>query len=230
MGLCRDLRAHGTHHGAGDVPIQGKQLMTHAPRPVEPGEAFAQLGRIKLDETTLDSVFQQIADLAKRTIPGVSEASVTLVQGGGARTAAFTGELALSLDESQYRLGYGPCLEAAFSATTQVVKDMASETRWPNWTPHGLQAGARSSLSIGLPVQETLTAALNLHATERDAFDDAVAVAVAQTFASYATVAMANAYVVDAKKTLAQHMEAAMESRAVIEQTALVATATSPKP
>ena len=191
--------------------------MTHTSPSMEPNEAFTQLGRIKLYETTLEGVFQQISDLAKRTIPGVSEASVTLVQGKGARTAAFTGELALALDESQYQLGHGPCLEAASSATTQVVNDMASETRWPDWAPRSVQAGAHSSLSIGLPVQDALTGALNLYATKPDTFDDD-AIAVAQTFASYASVAMANAYVVESKKTLAQHMEAAMESRAVIEQ------------
>jgi AmiR/NasT family two-component response regulator len=41
---------------------------------------------------------------------------------------------------------------------------------------------------------------------------------VAQTFAGYAAVALANAHLYDAQATLAQHMQAAMENRAVIEQ------------
>ena len=186
-------------------------------QPIDPTDAFAQLGRIKLSETDLDGVFQQIADLAKRTIPGVSEVSVTLVRHRRAHTAAFTGDLALALDESQYRLGHGPCLDAASSTTTQLVTDMTTEDRWPDWTSRAREAGAHSSLSIGLPVQETVTGALNLYATAADAFDDD-AIALAQTFAGYAAVAMANAYLYDAKATLAQHMEAAMAGRAVIEQ------------
>ncbi len=67
---------------------------------------------------------------------------------------------------------------------------MTSEDRWPDWTSRALQAGAHSSLSIGLPVQEAVTGALNLYAAEPHAFGDD-AVAVAQTFASYASVAMA---------------------------------------
>jgi transcriptional regulator with GAF, ATPase, and Fis domain len=94
---------------------------------------------------------------------------------------------------------------------------MATESRWPDWTSRALQAGAHSSLSIGLPVHEAVSGALNLYATEPGAFDDD-AVTVARTFAGYATVAMANAYLYDAKTTLAQHMEMAMKSRAVIEQ------------
>jgi transcriptional regulator with GAF, ATPase, and Fis domain len=184
---------------------------------MEPTDAFAQLGRIKLSETDLNGVLQQVADLAKRTIPGVNEASVTLVEGKGAHTPAFTGALALALDESQYELGHGPCLAAASSTTTQAIADMTSENRWPGWTSRALQAGAHSSLSIGLPVQEAVTGALNLYAIKPHAFGDD-AVAAAKTFASYATVAMANAYLYDVKTTLAQHMEMAMKSRAVIEQ------------
>ncbi len=190
--------------------------MTDA-QPMEPTDAFAQLGRIKLSETDLNGVFQQVADLAKRTIPGVTEASVTLVHGKGAHTPAFTGQLGLALDEAQYELGHGPCLTAASSTDIQAVTDMTSENRWPDWTSRALQAGAHSSLSIGLPVQEAVTGALNLYATKPHAFGDD-AIAVAQTFASYASVAMANAYLYDAKTTLAQHMEAALASRAVIEQ------------
>jgi GAF domain-containing protein len=123
----------------------------------------------------------------------------------------------LDLDESQYRLGHGPCLNAALSTSTQHIVDMASESRWPDWTAEARQTGVHSSLSIGLPVQEAVTGALNIYATAPDAFDQD-ALDVAQTFASYAEVAMANAYLYNAQTTLAQHMEIAMRSRAVIEQ------------
>ncbi len=190
--------------------------MTHA-RPMESVDAFAQLGRIKLSETDLNGVFQQVAELAKRTIPGASEVSVTLVRNHDAHTPAFTGGLALALDEAQYKLGHGPCLDAAASTSTQHIANMTSDSRWPDWTSQACEAGARSSLSIGLPVQESVTGALNIYATEPDAFDED-ALAVARTFASYAEVAMANAYLYNAQTTLAQHREIAMRSRAVIEQ------------
>ena len=184
---------------------------------MQPVDAFTRLGRIKLSETDLNGVFQQIADLAKLTIPGASEVSVTLVENKRAQTPAFTGDLALALDESQYELGHGPCLEAAVSTSIQHIVDMTSETRWPDWTRRASEAGAGGSLSIGLPVQEGVTGALNIYATESDALDEHV-LAVAQTFASYAEAAMANAYLYNAKTTLAQHLEIAMRSRAVIEQ------------
>jgi GAF domain-containing protein len=94
---------------------------------------------------------------------------------------------------------------------------MSSENRWPDWTPRALEAGVNSTLSIGLPIDQQVSGALNIYATEPEAFDDE-AVGVAQTFARYAAVALANAHLYDATTTLAEHMRIAMESRAVIEQ------------
>jgi GAF domain-containing protein len=185
--------------------------------PLDPTEAFAQLGRIKLRDTDLDGVLKTISYLAKRTIPGADEVSVTLIRGKGAHTAAFTGGLALNLDESQYEHGHGPCLDAAAAAATMSVLEMTDEQRWPDWTARCIELGVRSSLSIGLPVQDTVTGALNIYAVKPDAFDDD-AILLGQTFAGYAAVALANAHLYDTTASLAQNMQAAMESRAVIEQ------------
>jgi GAF domain-containing protein len=192
------------------------QLMTNT-EPMDPSQAFAQLGRIKLSDTDLNGVLQTIAGLAKRTIPGASEVSVTLVRGKGAHTAAFTGDLARSLDESQYEAGHGPCLDASAATAVMSVPEMTSETRWPQWAARARELGVNSSLSVGLPVQDTVTGALNIYATKPDAFDDD-AIVLGQTFAGYAAVALANAHLYDTTASLAQQMQAAMDSRAVIEQ------------
>jgi GAF domain-containing protein len=185
--------------------------------PLEPTDAFAQLGRIKLNETDIDGVLRKVADLAKRTISGVDEASVTVIRGKNAHTAAYTGDLALSLDEWQYVERAGPCLEAATTGATVSVNEIADESRWPGYIPHAMEAGVRSSLSVGLPLYERVTGALNLYATKPDAFDEDATV-LAQTFSGYAAVALANAHLYAATATLAQHLQAAMENRAVIEQ------------
>jgi GAF domain-containing protein len=185
--------------------------------PVDPLDAFAQLGRIRLGDTNLDGVLDQIAALAKRSIPGVADVSVTLVRGKGPHSAAFTGDLALALDETQYEQGHGPCLDAAASGGVFSVPDMSSETRWPELAQRALRAGCHSSLSIGLPVHDGAVGALNIYALKPYAFDDD-AVDLAQTFASYAGIALANAYLYDSTATLAEHMQKALENRAVIEQ------------
>jgi GAF domain-containing protein len=186
-------------------------------QPLEPSDAFAELGRIKLADTDIDAVLDKIAELAQRAIPGADDVSITLMRGKGAHTAAFIGDLALACDERQYERGHGPCLDAANTAATLLIDDMQQETRWPDYTGSAVDAGAHSSLSIGLPVHEAVTGALNIYATKPDAFDDD-AIMLAQTFAGYAAVALANAHLYDTQASLARHMEAAMEHRAVIEQ------------
>ena len=190
--------------------------MTHV-EPMDPHEAFAELGRIRLADVDIDTLLDKIAQLAKRTIPGASEVSVTLLRGSHPQTAAFTGELALSLDEKQYERGYGPCMDAAETNTSLMVPATGTEQRWPGWAETAAKAGAHSSLSVGLPVHEQVTGALNIYAVTPDAFDDD-AIAIAQTFAGFAAVALANAHLYESQATLAGHMQKAMESRAVIEQ------------
>jgi GAF domain-containing protein len=184
---------------------------------MDPNEAFGELGRVKLDEVDLDAMLDRIAQLAKRTIPRTHEVSVTLLRGDDAHTAVSTGDLALTLDRWQYEQGAGPCLDASAATASLSIPDMSNEPRWPDWAQRALQAGAHSSLSIGLPVHDKIAGALNVYATETGAFDDD-AITLAQTFAGYAAVALANVHLYETQATLAAHMQKAMESRAVIEQ------------
>jgi GAF domain-containing protein len=180
-------------------------------------DAFAELGRIKFIETDLDVVLAKVADLAKRTIPGADEVSVSLVGAGGGHTAAFTGGLGLILDEWQYQHGHGPCLAAAAANITVTVADMAGESRWPQWVGRAIDAGVHSCLAVGLPLQESVSGALNVYATTPNAFDED-AIILAETFGGYAAVAMANAHQYDSTGTLTERTQAAMDSRALIEQ------------
>ena len=184
--------------------------------PLDLNEAFIHLGRIRYDEADLKTVLNHIAEVAKQTIPGTREVSVTLVQGSEAYTAAYTGELALKLDEWQYAQGRGPCLDAATTGTVLMVPDMAEETRWPDWAARARASGAGSSLSIGLPIQEALVGALNIYGAAPRAFD--AVTEPARTFAGHAAIALANAHLYDSTATLARQMQEAMHSRAVIEQ------------
>src|ERR1700756_4225432 len=124
--------------------------------PPDPLVAFAELGRMKLGESDLQAVLGRVAELARRTLPGMAGASVTLVESDRAFTAAFSGQLALDLDETQYRDGFGPCLEVAQSAGTVTVPDMAAATPWPAFAPQSLAFGAHSSLWVAPPSAEAL--------------------------------------------------------------------------
>ena len=184
---------------------------------VQPQDAFAELARITLADHSLDSVMDTIATLAKSTLQLDGEVSVTLVERGKASTVAQTGHLARELDERQYDRGYAPCLDCIEGGEPLIVSNMDDEPRWPDWAKSAAGAGAGSSMSMPVPLQREVFAALNIYSLERDAFDDA-AVELASTFAAYAGVALANMHLYTAQGQVAEQLQTAMRSRAIIEQ------------
>ena len=184
----------------------------------------------RLIETTdgpLPTLMQRIADTAKEVLPPVVEASVTFTRANSdGWTAATTGDLATHLDEVQYGLGHGPCMDAASGGQTLHVRDFNTDDRWPDYNPRALAAGARSSLSVPLPIQQHIVAALNLYADEVDAFseDD---IELAHEIAGIGAVAVTNAVLYESVAELAEQLQEAMTSRAVIEQAKGVLVATS---
>jgi GAF domain-containing protein len=189
-----------------------------ADRPLpDPRDGVAELARLPFDTMTLDAMLQRIAELAKELIPGAAEASVTLIANDKAHTAAYTGQLAVDLDESQYGRGYGPCLEAAVGEEIREITDAREETRWPDYARTAAERGSLSSLSVPLPVREGIHGGLNLYAVEADGFDDD-ARHVSRAFASYAAVAVHNMHLYESTRDQAEHLDTAMKTRAVIEQ------------
>jgi hypothetical protein len=119
----------------------------------EARDAFAQLGELSFDNTSMNAMLQRIAELAKQVIPGVEEASVSLIANDKATSAAYTGQLALDLDETQYGRGYGPCLEAAVGEEIREITDARTETRWPDYARISAERGSLSSLSVPVPAR-----------------------------------------------------------------------------
>jgi GAF domain-containing protein len=179
--------------------------------------AFYALAALNFSEESMTSVMERVAVLTKETVPGASEVSVTLVEDREAFTVAFTGQLAVDLDERQYEQDAGPCLSCITDGEPVVIERMGSDERWPDWAQAAVRHGARSSLSIPVPLQPSVSAALNLYSTQERAFDDE-AVDIAKAFASYAAVALANMQLYEAQGKVAEQLQAAMQSRAVIEQ------------
>jgi GAF domain-containing protein len=177
---------------------------------------FAELGQIKLSETDVDGICERIVDLARRSLPNADEASVTIVRDGSARSAAAD-ERARRLDELQYDQLGGPSLLAATENVAVRVTDTTEDDRWEGWAAVAASLDIHSVLSVGLAIADTVTGAITLYSETPDAFPGET-VALAQVFARYAAVALANAHLYDTTASLAEHMRRAMEHRAVIEQ------------
>jgi GAF domain-containing protein len=171
--------------------------------------AFAELGRMDMASMELADVLARVADLAKQTIAGAAEASVTLVDAGRGSTGAYTGPRALRLDETQYGPSGGPCTAAAEAGAVFVIDDMETEGRWPHFTQRAIEQAVYSTASVGMPMRQTVNSALNLYGDTRLAFDHE-SVAIAQRFSAYAAVALANAHLYRSTAELAGQLQAAI--------------------
>jgi len=180
-------------------------------------QALEQLGRLALREHSMKSILQAVVDLAKTVLPGDPEASITLLVNDKPTTAVFTGQLALDCDESQYGHGYGPCLHPASTGELTEIANMQAETRWRDYVQRAAARGALSSLSVPLPISEGVLGALNIYAREVNAFDEDSRSAAVR-FAPYAGVAVANMYAYQDARNLADNLQKALDSRAIIDQ------------
>jgi GAF domain-containing protein len=188
-------------------------------QPANAAEALERLGRLSLRDLSMESLLQTVADLSKSVLPGSPEASVTLLVKGRPTTVASTGQLAVDLDESQYECGHGPCLHAARTGELTEIADTRADSRWPDYLPRAVERGCLSSLSVPLAVdaEEPVTGALNFYARQPDAFDEESR-AVGTRFGPYAAVAAGNLYAYRSARDLADNLQRALESRAVIDQ------------
>lgn len=182
-------------------------------------EALERLGQLSLRELSMETLLQTVAELANSVMPGDTETSVSLLVRDVPSTVVSTGQLAVDVDESQYAYDHGPCLHAARTGELVEVADTRTDLRWPEYMPRAAERGALSSLSVPLAIDADaqLAGALNIYGMKADAFDEE-ARAAAVSFGPYAAVAAGNLHAYQSARDMADNLQAALESRAVIDQ------------
>jgi GAF domain-containing protein len=183
----------------------------------DPLHAFAELARIVVGAQPPAQTLHRVAELAKETLDGVEDVSLTVIEDGRARSVIFTGPLAVDLDERQYEAGFGPCLDAAKTGQTIVVDSRQDDSPYRQFARVAGRAGVRHTVSVGLPLAQRSIGGLNIYRTADSPFTPAL-LEHAQVFAGHAAVAVANVTSHANAVNEATHLRRAIESRAVIEQ------------
>jgi GAF domain-containing protein len=183
-----------------------------------PDEALIQLAGILIAEQSLDKTLRQVLDLACGAMACGDDGGITLLEREGPRTAVATSDEALRVDGVQYQSEQGgPCLDAYRQQQVFRIDSTADEPRWPEFAQSAAAAGIRSTLSIPLVVGGDGLGLLNIYCHRAGGFS-AADEALAASFASYASVALANARVYWRAQRLAGQLEEALSTRGVIEQ------------
>ena len=169
-------------------------------------------GRLELEDT-----LTQVATFAVRAIPGADGAGLTLLEAHRADTIVATDAFVRDVDTIQYSLGEGPCISAAAEKRTFTSGSLGGESRWPRFGPRVARLGVHSVLSLPLITSEGVFGAMNVYARGKAVFDEH-AIAVGELFSTPAAIAVENAQVLAQAKRLAANLQAALVSRAVIDQ------------
>jgi GAF domain-containing protein len=179
--------------------------------------AMTELASLLVDEDDLPGMLDRVSRLAASSIPDCDSAGVTLLAGDEPITAAASDQRTLAVDQAQYKVGDGPCLQAFRDKEVQRVVVEESFAQYPDFALAAHQMGIRSFLAAPLLVRDEGIGALNLYSSQPHGFthlDEAVVV----LFAAQAAVAVANSRLYQSARALSGQLTAAMASRAVIEQ------------
>ena len=172
-----------------------------------------------LETTDVESFLEDLTRLTVDTLSGGGReffCGVTLLRPGSAGTVASDTEESRRMDEVQYELGTGPCLEAARTNKTILVQNIVEDPRWTDYGKAIADLGLRSILGVPIPLDGEAQCGLNVYAREEDAFTDEM-VREAEGFARGASKSLRLAVRIAALVESRENLRAAMGSRTTID-------------
>lgn len=188
-------------------------MTTDLPLAQELALLTARLADLLLTRESTEDAVQSLAQAATEAIPHSSGAGATLIDERGRETSTgATDEAVLEADRLQYELGQGPCLSAWAEERTQVIVDVATETRWPLWTHRAVALGLRSAMSSPLTARSTTIGALKVYSNRAGTFTERDA-RLLEMLARPAAVMLANVQARDAAQRASARMSQTIADR-----------------
>jgi ANTAR domain/GAF domain len=142
--------------------------------------------------------------------------AVTVEEDGGPSTVASSADEALRLDEKQYYLGNGPCLEALRGQHTVLIRDLQSDKKWSAYASAVAAAGIRSVLAVPIATDPSSRAALNCYARTVDNFSDDRVARITAHAASISSI-MRLALRIHTSDPYPPHLRSALRSREIVD-------------
>jgi GAF domain-containing protein len=181
------------------------------------GAALTELAGLLLSTDSFEGLLQGVAELAVRVVEPTVTCGITLAQDGRVMTVAAADALAGELDENQYELATGPCLQALATGIVVECVDMTTETRWDGYPAIALGHRITAVLSTPMIVANKPVGVLNLYARAVHAFTDTEK-QLAALLAGQAAIAVTAALRHYDEITLSDQLRQALSSRSVIDQ------------
>jgi hypothetical protein len=183
---------------------------------------FARLAENLMKASTVHGVLQRVVEAARTAVPGADLVSVTLRAEDRFHTPVQTDALATRLDEIQYRLGEGPCVESTRTPGLGLTfsGNLGAGREYPRFGPAAARHGVHSVLAVGLfPLAESIprTGALNIYSFDVGGLDE-LDRDMAVILAAHASTALAATMASTAAELESAQLQQALTTRDVIGQ------------
>jgi transcriptional regulator with GAF, ATPase, and Fis domain len=137
---------------------------------------------------------------------------------GELRVVAASSEAARLLELFQLQSDQGPCLDCFRSGQPVTVTDLRAQAgRWPRFSAAARDAGFTAVQALPMRLREQVIGALNLFRAAPGPFDPA-GISIGQALADVATISLLQERGLRHSETLNEQLQAALESRVIIEQ------------
>ena len=179
--------------------------------------AIARLCALPLDAVDLQHLLGEIALVVRSAVPGGTAVSVSLGDPAAPARLASDSADAQQFDGLQLQLGEGPCVDAYRGGRPVVASDITVDARWPRLATASRSQSVHSVLALPIRPAAERTGVLNVYGREPGVFAER-AVRIGEIVASAVAAVL---HAVDERSSLhalADHLERALNSRAVIEQ------------
>jgi GAF domain-containing protein len=182
--------------------------------------ALADFATRLTERYDLDEVLHDVSDRAVQVLNLDGGAGLTIGPNPPAGEMNFvtaTNEATTYVERRQDELGDGVCFEAAKRGGPLLVSSLQATNQWPKFTEECLSVGFKSAAGIPMVTEGAMIGVLNCYRRDVGAWTNEDAEA-GQLLARVATTYLVNASQLSEARKLAAQLQAALDSRIVIEQ------------
>jgi GAF domain-containing protein len=180
--------------------------------------ALYRLQTLVLDVPDVTSFLSEVAGLAPTVLQPSASCGIHVYREGRPLPAVSSDDRAAQLDETQYQLDEGPCLQTMQTGQPVYVADAATEPRWGQYMEVARDRGLRSSISLPLTVNQATVGAMNLFAFHSANAFDRTQRQRCLLFAAHASAALQLTTRLIETGAVRRQLEQALASRAIIGQ------------
>jgi GAF domain-containing protein len=181
-------------------------------------DTFVVLADTMVADFDVIDFLQMLSDRSVMLLSAAAAGVMLADPRGQLRVAASSNDAAGLLELFQLQNDQGPCLDCFRTGRPVTATDLAgSGQRWPRFAAAALDYGFRTVEALPMRLRDQVIGALNLFRAAPDPFDPAD-LRLGQALADVATIGLLHERNVRRSETVAEQLQAALNSRVIIEQ------------